>query len=281
MILEQIAEKTKERVAEQKKIISPAEYRTKAEVARAEEFRSKTARTEMLNDAVNSEGAGNPFYSALAEPGISFICEVKKASPSKGVIAEHFPYLEIAGEYEEAGANAISVLTEPYFFQGSNEYLKEIRANVSLPILRKDFTVDEYMIYEAKAIGADAVLLICSILSQEQLNEYRLLAKELGLAALVEAHDEREVEMALKAGAEIIGVNNRNLKDFTVDINNSLRLRKLVPDSILFVSESGMKTPQDIQRLRENGTDAVLIGETFMRSTDKKAVLQSLRGDAL
>ena len=281
MILEQIAEKTKERVAEQKKIISPAEYRTKAEVARAEEFRSKTARTEMLNDAVNSEGAGNPFYSALAEPGISFICEVKKASPSKGVIAEHFPYLEIAGEYEEAGANAISVLTEPYFFQGSNEYLKEIRANVSLPILRKDFTVDEYMIYEAKAIGADAVLLICSILSQEQLNEYRLLAKELGLAALVEAHDEREVEMALKAGAEIIGVNNRNLKDFTVDINNSLRLRKLVPDSILFVSESGMKTPQDIQRLRENGTDAVLVGETFMRSTDKKAVLQSLRGDAL
>lgn len=281
MILEQIAEKTKERVAEQKKIISPAEYRTKAEVARAEEFRSKTARTEMLNDAVNSEGAGNPFYSALAEPGISFICEVKKASPSKGVIAEHFPYLEIAGEYEEAGANAISVLTEPYFFQGSNEYLKEIRANVSLPILRKDFTVDEYMIYEAKAIGADAVLLICSILSQEQLNEYRLLAKELGLAALVEAHDEREVEMALKAGAEIIGVNNRNLKDFTVDINNSLRLRKLVPDNILFVSESGMKTPQDIQRLRENGTDAVLVGETFMRSTDKKAVLQSLRGDAL
>lgn len=281
MILEQIAEKTKERVAEQKKIISPAEYRTKAEVARAEEFRSKTARTEMLNDAVNSEGAGNPFYSALAEPGISFICEVKKASPSKGVIAEHFPYLEIAGEYEEAGANAISVLTEPYFFQGSNEYLKEIRANVSLPILRKDFTVDEYMIYEAKAIGADAVLLICSILSQEQLNEYRLLAKELGLAALVEAHDEREVEMALKAGAEIIGVNNRNLKDFKVDINNSLRLRKLVPDSILFVSESGMKTPQDIQRLRENGTDAVLVGETFMRSTDKKAVLQSLRGDAL
>ena len=281
MILEQIAEKTKERVAEQKKIISPAEYRTKAEVARAEEFRSKTARTEMLNDAVNSEGAGNPFYSALAEPGISFICEVKKASPSKGVIAEHFPYVEIAGEYEEAGANAISVLTEPYFFQGSNEYLKEIRANVSLPILRKDFTVDEYMIYEAKAIGADAVLLICSILSQEQLNEYRLLAKELGLAALVEAHDEREVEMALKAGAEIIGVNNRNLKDFTVDINNSLRLRKLVPDNILFVSESGMKTPQDIQRLRENGTDAVLVGETFMRSTDKKAVLQSLRGDAL
>ena len=281
MILEQIAEKTKERVAEQKKIISPAEYRTKAEVARAEEFRSKTARTEMLNDAVNSEGAGNPFYSALAEPGISFICEVKKASPSKGVIAEHFPYLEIAGEYEEAGANAISVLTEPYFFQGSNEYLKEIRANVLLPILRKDFTVDEYMIYEAKAIGADAVLLICSILSQEQLNEYRLLAKELGLAALVEAHDEREVEMALKAGAEIIGVNNRNLKDFTVDINNSLRLRKLVPDNILFVSESGMKTPQDIQRLRENGTDAVLVGETFMRSTDKKAVLQSLRGDAL
>ena len=266
MILEQIAEKTKERVAQQKKIISLAECRARAEAVRAEKI---------------PEDAGNPFYSALAKPGISFICEVKKASPSKGVIAEHFPYVEIAREYEAAGANAISVLTEPYFFQGSNEYLKEIRANVLLPILRKDFTVDEYMIYEAKSIGADAVLLICSILSQEQLNEYRLLAKELGLAALVEAHDEREVEMALKAGAEIIGVNNRNLKDFTVDINNSLRLRQLVPDNILFVSESGMKTPQDIQRLRENGTDAVLVGETFMRSADKKVVLQTLRGDAL
>ena len=266
MILEQIAEKTKERVAQQKKIISLAECRARAEAVRAEKF---------------PEDAGNLFYNALAKPGISFICEVKKASPSKGVIAEHFPYVEIARDYEAAGADAISVLTEPYFFQGSNEYLKEIRANVLLPILRKDFTVDEYMIYEAKSIGADAVLLICSILSQEQLNEYRLLAKELGLAALVEAHDEREVEMALKAGAEIIGVNNRNLKDFTVDINNSLRLRQLVPDNILFVSESGMKTPQDIQRLRENGTDAVLVGETFMRSADKKVVLQTLRGDAL
>lgn len=290
MILEQIAEKTKERVAEQKKIISPAEYRTKAEVARAEEFRSKTARTELLNDAVNSEGAGNPFYSALAEPGISFICEVKKASPSKGVIAEHFPYLEIAGEYEEAGANAISVLTEPYFFQGSNEYLKEIRANVSLPILRKDFTVDEYMIYEAKAIGADAVLLICSILSQEQLNEYRLLAKELGLAALVEAHDEREVEMALKAGAEIIGVNNRNL-NLSRGIIDAAQLHGNESEgTIRFLRRTSgkpvikavvVRQPEDILKWKDTEADYLLLdsgkgsGETFRWSLMEDAVGES------
>lgn len=260
MILEKIAEKTKERVEEQKRRIPTADLRRQA------------------FELAANRPVKNPFEQALGKPGISFICEVKKASPSKGVIAEHFPYVEIAREYEEAGADAVSVLTEPYFFQGSNDYLREIRSAIALPILRKDFTVDEYMIYEAEALGADAVLLICSILSQEQLTEYAQLARELKLAALVEAHDEKEIGMALKAGAGIIGVNNRNLKDFTVDIDNSLRLRRLVADDILFVSESGMKTAADIKRLRDNGTDAVLIGETFMRSADKKAMLKELAG---
>ena len=183
--------------------------------------------------------------------------------------------MQIAREYEAAGADAISVLTEPAYFQGKNEYLTEIRQAVKIPLLRKDFTVDEYMIYEAKNIGANAVLLICAILSPMQLSEYAGIAGEL---ALVEAHDEKEVEMALKAGARIVGVNNRNLKDFTVDINNSVRLREMVPENILFVSESGMKTRQDIERLEQNGTNAVLIGETLMRSADKKASLQELRG---
>ena len=218
------------------------------------------------------------FEEALGKEGMSFICEVKKASPSKGIIAEHFPYEEIAVEYEKAGADAISILTEPFYFKGSNDYLTAIRKKVQLPLLRKDFTVDEYMLYEAKKIGADAVLLICAILSPMQLAEYRGIAEELGLSALVEAHDENEVEMALKAGARVVGVNNRNLKDFTVDISNSVRLRELVPRDILFVSESGMKTRADIARLEENGTDAVLIGETFMRSGDKARMLKELRG---
>ena len=188
--------------------------------------------------------------------------------------------MEIGKEYEKAGADAISVLTEPFYFQGSNAYLEEIRAAVSLPLLRKDFTVDEYMIYEAKKTGADAVLLICAILSPLQLAEYAGISEELGLSALVEAHDEGEIETALKAGARIIGVNNRNLKDFTVDIANSLRLRKMVPREVLFVSESGMKTREDMIRLEENGTDAVLIGETFMRAENKAAMLRELRGEA-
>jgi indole-3-glycerol phosphate synthase len=203
---------------------------------------------------------------------------VKKASPSKGIIAEHFPYEEIAVEYEKAGADALSVLTEPTYFKGSDDYLAAIRKKVQIPILRKDFTVDEYMLYEAKKIGADAVLLICAILSPMQLSEYRGIAEELGLSALVEAHDEAEVEMALNAGARIVGVNNRNLKDFTVDINNSVRLRELVPPEVLFVSESGMKTRADIARLEQNGTNAVLIGETFMRSADKAGMLRELAG---
>lgn len=222
-----------------------------------------------------------PFEKALQSKNMTFICEVKKASPSKGIIDEAFPYVEIAREYEEAGASAISVLTEPDWFLGSDEYLKEIRKSVKLPILRKDFTVDPYQIYEAKLIGADAILLICAILDQAKLKAYLKIAHELGLSALVEAHTDVEVQSALAADARIIGVNNRNLKNFEVDINNSITLRKLVPENILFVSESGIKTKEDIARLRENKVNGVLIGETFMKSKDKKKQLADLKGEAL
>ena len=259
MVLKEIAEKTIERIEAEKRSLSFHELR--AMVA-----------------AQNTE-TGFPFEKALATDKMSFICEVKKASPSKGIIAADFPYVDIAREYEKAGASAISVLTEPYYFRGSDSYLREIRSNVSIPLLRKDFTVDEYMIYQAKHMGADAILLICAILSQDQLSEYAEIARLLGLSALVEAHDEREIEMALHSKARIIGVNNRNLKDFTVDIENSVRLRKYVPEEVLFVSESGMKNRQDIVRLEENQTNAVLIGETLMRSANKADMLKMLRGE--
>ena len=222
------------------------------------------------------------FEKALARKSaageIAFICEVKKASPSKGVIAPDFPYLKIARDYQAAGADAISVLTEPEFFQGTSAYLTEIKAQVSIPVLRKDFIIDAIQIYEASLIGADAILLICSILTTEQIKNYLGIADALGLSALVEAHDEAEVKQALAAGARIIGVNNRNLKTFEVDLQNSIRLRKLVPPEIQFVSESGIRTPEDIAKLRKNGTNAVLIGETLMRSGDKKQELDKLRG---
>ncbi len=218
------------------------------------------------------------FEKALKKDDIAFICECKKASPSKGVIAEDFPYLQIAKEYENAGADCISVLTEPKWFLGSDCYLQEIAQTVSIPCLRKDFTVDEYMLYEAKCLGASAVLLICSILSAEQIREYITICDSLGLSALVEAHDEAEVKTAIDCGARIIGVNNRNLKDFSVDTENSRRLRKLIPKDVIFVSESGVKTPQDVQILREIGADAALIGETLMRAADKKQKLNELRG---
>ena len=218
------------------------------------------------------------FENALRKPGISFICECKKASPSKGLIAPDFPYLTIAREYEAAGADCISVLTEPKWFLGSDSYLKEIASEVSIPCLRKDFTVDSYMIYEAKLFSASAVLLICSILTEAQLKDYIALCDLLGLTALVEAHDEAEVQMALEAGSRVIGVNNRNLKDFTVNTGNSRRLRQLIPPSVLFVSESGVQSADDVARLREIGADAVLIGETLMRAADKKVKLEQLRG---
>lgn len=274
-ILDEIAEKTRERVEAQKRSVPEKELR--AQVA------DLIARAKAETKAGNADplcGGGKAFEEALAKEGMSFICEVKKASPSKGVIAQDFPYLEIAKEYEQAGASAMSILTEPLYFKGSDAYLREIRKQVSIPILRKDFTVDPYMLYQAKEMGANAVLLICALLSKTELSEYLGLASELELAALVETHDEREVEMALSSGARIIGVNNRNLKDFTVDIQNSVRLRELVPRDRLFVSESGMKTREDIARLERGGVNAVLIGETLMRSPDKKKMLDELAGRA-
>lgn len=266
-ILDEIAAKTKERIEKEKRMVPVGEMRRMAE--------------ENLRARQTVQGEPPAFERALAAEGISFICEVKKASPSKGIIAEDFPYLQIAKEYEEAGAAAISCLTEPYWFLGRDAYLQEIVAQVAVPVLRKDFTIDEYMIYQAKALGASAVLLICAILDDGQLKAYGQLAKELGMSALVEAHAEEEIERALAADARILGVNNRNLKNFQVDITQSRRLREMVPPEVLFVSESGIKTPQDIRELRQNGTDAVLIGETLMRAKDKKAMLEELRGDCL
>ena len=221
------------------------------------------------------------FEAALKKEDIAFICEIKKASPSKGLIAPDFPYVHIARDYEAAGADAISVLTEPEYFLGSDDYLSAVKRAVNIPVIRKDFTIDPYQIYEARIIGADAVLLICALLDTEVLTEYIRIADTLGLTALVEAHDAAEVASALEAGARVIGVNNRNLKTFEVEIENSARLRQLVPEHITFVSESGIKTPGDIDALRKNGTDAVLIGETLMRSSRKAEELARLRGERL
>ena len=219
-----------------------------------------------------------PFEKALIGEGIRFICECKKASPSKGVIVEDFPYLEIAKAYEEAGASALSVLTEPDFFQGENRFLTEIKQAVSLPVIRKDFIIDAYQIYEAKVIGADAVLLIATILNEEELDALQRLARELGLSALVEAHTEEELLKALRTNPKMIGVNNRDLKTFKVDVQQSIRLRALVPDDILFVAESGISERQQVIELEEGNVDAILIGETMMVSQDKKGMLDRLRG---
>lgn len=245
---------------------------------RVETAKQKISSDEMKERALSLKTGDFEFEKALAKDGMSFICECKKASPSKGIIAEDFPYLKIAEEYEKAGADCISVLTEPKWFLGSDEYLREIAENVSVPCIRKDFTVDEYMIYEAKVLGAKAVLLICSILTGEQVKKYIGICDRLGISALVEAHDENEIKTAVNAGSRIIGVNNRNLSDFTVDTGNSRRMRELVPKDIIFVSESGVRTSDDIKLLREAGADAVLIGETLMRADDKTARLAELRG---
>lgn len=246
-------------------------------VCRTEQAKKKLPLAEIKKQALFLKKGDFSFEKALKKPGISFICECKKASPSKGLIAPDFPYLEIAEAYEAAGADAISVLTEPKWFLGSDAYLREIAETVSIPCLRKDFTVDEYMIYEAKLLGASAVLLICAILTETQIKEYLAVCDELGLSALVEAHDEAETEMALAAGARVIGVNNRNLKDFTVDTENSRRLRERIPKQVLFVSESGVSGPEDVRRLSEIGADAVLVGEALMRADDKKQMLSQLR----
>ena len=258
MILDKIIEATKIRVAQEKQVESPEAV--------------KTAALALPSDT------GFPFEAALRQQDFNFICEVKKASPSKGIIAEHFPYLDIAKEYEVAGAAAISVLTEPDFFKGDKKYLQEIASTVKIPVLRKDFIIDEYQIYQAKVWGASAILLICACLDVPMLTKFRELADSLGLSSLVEAHDEHEVQMAIDCGARIIGVNNRNLKDFTVDVQNSVRLRNLVQDDVIFVSESGLETPEDIQVLRDNNIGVALMGETFMRSPNKVEKLAYLYG---
>ena len=257
-ILDQLADHARERVAIAKEKVS---------------FEEMKARAEAMADQSFS------FEKALAaNPDIAFICECKKASPSKGLIAPDFPYLEIAKSYEAAGADCISVLTEPKWFLGADQYLKEIASEVKIPCLRKDFTVDPYMIYEAKVLGASAVLLIMSILDEKTAGEYLKVADSLGLSALVETHNDEEVKQALNIGARIIGVNNRNLKDFTVDTENSRKLRKLIPGDVLFVSESGVSSPEDVKKLREIGADAVLVGETLMRAEDKTGRLAELKG---
>ena len=258
MILDKIIEATKIRVAQEKQVESPEAV--------------KAAALALPSDT------GFPFEAALRQQDFNFICEVKKASPSKGIIAEDFPYLDIAKEYEVAGAAAISVLTEPDFFKGDKKYLQEIASTVKIPVLRKDFIIDEYQIYQAKVWGASAILLICACLDMPTLTKFRELADSLGLSSLVEAHDENEVQMAIDCGARIIGVNNRNLKDFTVDVQNSVRLRNLVQDDVIFVSESGLETPEDIQVLRDNNIGVALMGETFMRSPNKVEKLAYLYG---
>ena len=233
---------------------------------------------ELKQRALSLPRGNFPFEAALRRTGLSFICECKKASPSKGLIAPEFPYLDIARAYEAAGADAVSVLTEPEFFLGNDKFLAEISAQISIPCLRKDFVVDEYMIWQAKTLGASAVLLICAILDDTQLKNFMATCDALGLSALVEVHDADEIKRAIDGGARIIGVNNRNLKDFSVDTDNSKRLRELVPSEIIFVSESGVKSAEDVQRIRESGADAVLIGEVLMRAADKTAKLAELKG---
>lgn len=246
---------------------------------RVTEYKEKISLDEMKDLAFNIKAKEDfLFEKSLKEKEIAFICECKKASPSKGIIAPVFPYMDIAKDYEAAGAAAISCLTEPKWFLGKDEYLKQISSEVSIPVLRKDFTVDEYTIYQAKALGACAVLLICAILDTDTLKRYISIADSLGLSSLVEAHDEEEIKSAINAGARIIGVNNRNLKDFSVDVSNSARLRSFAPADTIFVAESGIKSNEDILKLRDAGINSFLIGETLMRAEDKKKMLQELRG---
>ncbi|MCB7320903.1 indole-3-glycerol phosphate synthase TrpC [Lacrimispora sp. 210928-DFI.3.58] len=291
MILDTIAASTRKRVEKHREKKSLEQVRREAlELAekdgRAAEERAAGPEDEQekaVRSGKNQTANASlvlPFEAALRRPGVSFICEAKKASPSKGLIAPHFPYVDIAREYEEAGADAMSVLTEPEFFLGNDSYLEEIHRAVDLPLLRKDFTIDEYQIYEAKVLGASAVLLICSLLNGEQLKRYIGICRELGLSQLVEAHTDEEVSVAAEAGATIIGINNRNLKTFEVDFSNALRLRRLVDKNTVFVAESGIRGPEDVKALAEAKVDAVLIGETLMRAENKKEMLQRLRAAA-
>ncbi len=255
-ILDTIAEYARERVRRDKERVSPEEMRALAK---------------------EGKGSGERFHAALKKEGLSFICEIKKASPSKGVISEDFPYLDIARAYERAGADAVSCLTEPKWFLGSDRIFTDVRGAISTPMLRKDFTVDGYQLLQAKALGADAALLICALMDVQTLEGYLKLCEELGLAALVETHDEKEIEQAVAAGARIIGVNNRNLKDFSVDFSNAARLRDRIPPECIYVAESGVKGTEDARLLRRIGADAVLVGETLMRAPDPGEALISLR----
>ena len=264
MILDELAAATRARVEKKKRLVPYEEVKEQA--MRLAEHEKAVAEFTF------------PFEKAIGKEGINFICEVKKASPSKGVIAQDFPYLDIARNYENAGADCISVLTETDYFLGSDSYLKEIAMAVSIPVIRKDFLIDPYMIYEAKLLGASCVLLIAALLDTDTLRTYKALCDELGLSALIEVHDKEELERALCAEARMIGVNNRDLKTFTVDINNSIKLRSFVPKEILFVAESGITTPEDIQALRDANVNGVLIGETLMKSSDKRAMLHALKG---
>lgn len=256
-ILDRLAALSRERAAADQRAIPEAEMK---------------ARAEMMGP-----GGGNAFRAALKKEGLSFICEIKKASPSKGLISPEFPYLQIARTYEASGADCVSCLTEPEYFLGSDRIFREIRETISLPMLRKDFTVSAYQLDQARTMGADAVLLIVSLMDAGTLASYLERCEQLGLAALVETHDENEIETAVSAGAEIIGVNNRNLKDFTVSIDNAARLRDRIPPECVFVAESGIRTPEDITQLRRIGADAVLIGETLMRAADPADMLRTLK----
>ena len=256
-ILDKLADLSRERAKREQETVSAEELREQAKAL--------------------GKGNGEAFLSALKKPGISFICEIKKASPSKGLISPDFPYLKIAEAYEQAGADCISCLTEPEYFLGSDDIFREVREKVNLPMLRKDFTVCEYQLDQARVMGANAALLIVSLMDERTLTAYLEHCEELGIAALVETHDEEEIRTAVSAGAKIIGVNNRNLKDFSVDFGNAARLRDRIPPECIYVAESGVRTPEDVQRLRQIGADAALIGETLMRAEDPAETLKSLR----
>ena len=277
MILDTIARSAGKRVEQRKQVKSLEQMMKAACECREREGIKGDAIKRAGIKRENGTNEVHPFKAALSKPGVSFICEVKKASPSKGLIAPDFPYVEIARQYQEAGADAVSVLTEPEFFLGADRYLEATHREIELPLLRKDFIVDEYQIYEAKVLGASAVLLICSLMDMEKLKRYMGICGSLGLSSLAEAHTDREVAMAAEAGADIIGINNRNLETFEVDFTNALRLRKLVDRGTIFVAESGIRTPEDIELLAENQVDAVLVGETLMRAPDKKRALRELK----
>ena len=257
MILDDLVTATKKRMAAEKRIYS------------LEELKQQSQKAPMKNPQL--------IVDKLLEPKLTFIAEIKKASPSKGVIVQDFPYLEIAQEYQANKIDMISVLTEPDYFQGNLKYLQQITQEVDLPVLRKDFTIDSYMIYQAKIAQASLILLIVAILSDGQLKDYLKLAKELGLAAIVEVHDETELKRALRAKSKIIGINNRNLKDFSVNFNNSLKLKKLIPADIPVIAESGIKTKTDIKLLKKAGINGVLIGETFMKAKNKAEIINDFK----